>query len=45
MAANRPGIEVVHGDAGTTDAYTGAVPTDVVLLCGVLGNLTDAPSP
>jgi predicted RNA methylase len=29
-------IEVVVGDAGTTDAYAGAVPADLLLLCGVL---------
>ena len=35
------GIDVVHADAGTTDAYVGAVPADVVLACGVFGNITD----
>lgn len=34
-------IEVRHDDAGRTDAYEGAVPADVILLCGVLGNLSD----
>jgi len=29
-------------DAGTTDAYAGAVPADVVLLVGIFGNLSDA---
>jgi hypothetical protein len=35
-------VEVVVADAGTTDAYAGAVPADVVLMCGVFGNITDA---
>jgi hypothetical protein len=34
-------IEVVAGDAGVTDAYVGAVPADLVLVCGVFGNLAD----
>jgi len=29
-------------DAGTTDAYAGHAPADLVLLCGVLGNVSDA---
>jgi hypothetical protein len=36
------GFEVTVGDAGTTAAYTGAVPAALVLVCGVFGNLTDA---
>ncbi|CAN5307704.1 hypothetical protein BH18ACT9_BH18ACT9_04250 [soil metagenome] len=39
---NLDGIEVVRADAGHTDSYAGAVPADLVLLCGVFGNLTDA---
>jgi hypothetical protein len=35
------GIEVVVGDAGHTRAYAGAVPADLVLACGVFGNITD----
>ena len=34
-------IEVVNGDAGVTDAYAGAVPADLVLACGVLGNVPE----
>jgi hypothetical protein len=34
-------LEVVEGDAGATDSYAGAVPADLVLLCGVFGNVTD----
>jgi hypothetical protein len=41
-AANAPpGIEVVTADAGSTDAYVGAVPVDLVLVCGVFGNISD----
>ncbi len=36
-----PGIEVVTGDAGTTDACRGAVPADLLLLCGIFGNIPD----
>lgn len=34
-------IEFLHGDATDSTSYAGAVPADVVLLCGVLGNLPD----
>ncbi len=41
-AANAPpGIEVVSADAGSTDPYVGAVPADLVLVCGVFGNISD----
>ncbi len=36
-----PGVEVVCGDAARTDAYIGAVPAQVVLVCGVFGNIVD----
>jgi hypothetical protein len=35
-------LEVVVGDAGHTRAYAGAVPVDLVLACGVFGNISDA---
>jgi len=35
-------IEVVQGDAALTDNYVGAVPADLVLACGVFGNVTNA---
>lgn len=35
------GIEVRCTDAGITRAYVGAVPADLVLLCGVFGNIPD----
>jgi hypothetical protein len=36
-----PTIEVVTGDASLTSSYAGAVPADVVLVCGIFGNVTD----
>lgn len=35
-------IEIVCGDAGRSDAYEGAVPVDLLLCCGVFGNITEA---
>ncbi len=35
------GVEFVQGDASTTEAFEGAVPADLVLVCGVFGNVTD----
>jgi hypothetical protein len=32
-------VEVIAGDASLTDAYAGAVPADVILICGVFGNV------
>lgn len=34
-------IEVVQADAGSTGAYLGAVPADLLLLCGIFGNVPD----
>ena len=34
-------VDVRRDDAGATDSYADAVPADLVMLCGVLGNLTD----
>ena len=41
-AAGLGGIEVVVADAGRIDAYAGAVPADLVLVCGVFGNIGQA---
>ena len=41
-AAGLDRIEIVTGDASVTDAYTGAVPADLVLVCGVFGNIPEA---
>ncbi|MEV1000787.1 class I SAM-dependent methyltransferase [Nonomuraea sp. NPDC050202] len=35
------GVEVVCGDAAVTGSYAGAVPADLVLACGIFGNITD----
>lgn len=40
--AGMSGLEVVEADAGTTDAYIGAIPADLVLACGIFGNITDS---
>jgi hypothetical protein len=34
------GLTVVQGDAGQPGAYTGAVPADLVLACGIFGNIS-----
>ncbi|WP_426505296.1 SAM-dependent methyltransferase [Dactylosporangium sp. McL0621] len=34
-------LQVLEGDAGHSGAYEGAVPADVVLACGVFGNVAD----
>jgi hypothetical protein len=36
-----PGVDVVCGDASTTTTYAGAVPADLVLACGIFGNISD----
>lgn len=36
-----PGITVECADAGVTDSFAGAVPADLVLACGVFGNISD----
>ena len=42
VAAGLSGLEVVRADAGITTAFKGAVPADLVLACGIFGNVTDA---
>jgi hypothetical protein len=34
-------LDIVQGDAAEPRFYAGAVPADVVLLCGVLGNISE----
>jgi precorrin-6B methylase 2 len=41
-AAGLPGVEVVAGDAALTDQYAELAPADLVLVCGLLGNISDA---
>lgn len=35
-------VDVVGGVASTTSAYEGAVPADLVVACGIFGNISDA---
>jgi ubiquinone/menaquinone biosynthesis C-methylase UbiE len=35
-------LEAIHADAGYTRVYQGIVPADLVLLCGIFGNISDA---
>jgi hypothetical protein len=39
--AGLAGLEVLRGDAGNTSSYASAVPADLLLLCGVFGNVSD----
>ena len=41
-AAELSWVEVICADAALTDVYAGAVPAELVLLCGVFGNISDA---
>ncbi len=40
IAAAGLGLEVAEGDAGSSDAYLGATPADLVLACGIFGNIS-----
>lgn len=35
------GVEVLQADAGVTGTYRKAVPADVLMLCGIFGNVSD----
>ena len=35
-------MRLLDRDAGESDSYLDAAPADLVLMCGVFGNLTDA---
>jgi hypothetical protein len=41
LDAGLAAVEVVTGDAGSSDAYVGAVPADLVVACGIFGNVSD----
>jgi hypothetical protein len=41
-AAELSQVEVVTADASFTDNYRGMVPADLVLVCGLFGNISDA---
>jgi Methyltransferase domain len=34
-------VEIIEGDAGGSDIYASLVPADIVLACGIFGNVTD----
>jgi hypothetical protein len=40
-SAGLAGIEVLCADASTTDAYAGAPRADLLMLCGIFGNISD----
>ena len=40
-AAGLDAVEAVAADASLTDAYVGAAPADVILVCGVFGNVSE----
>jgi len=40
--AGLPGVQVVTGDAALASQYAGLVPADLVLACGLFGNLSNA---
>src|SRR3984957_9019464 len=42
QAAGLPGVEVLQADAGITDACAGAVPAQIVVACGIFGNISDS---
>ena len=42
QAAGLHGVEVLQADAGITDACVGAVPAQIVVACGIFGNITDS---
>lgn len=41
QAAGLPGVEVLTADAALTDNYIDLAPADLVLACGIFGNITD----
>ena len=41
-AAGLRGVEVLQADAGITDVCAGAVPAQIVVVCGIFGNITDS---
>jgi hypothetical protein len=40
-AGDLSALDVSQADAGWSDAYVGSAPADVVLACGIFGNVTD----
>ena len=42
QAAGLPGVEILQADAGITDACAGAVPAQIVVACGIFGNISNS---
>ena len=42
QAAGLHSVEVLQSDAGITDACVGAVPAQIVVACGIFGNISDS---
>ncbi len=42
QAAGLHAVEVLQADAGITDACAGALPAQIVVACGIFGNITDS---
>ena len=42
QAAGLDGVEVLQADAGVTDVCAGAVPAQIVVACGIFGNIADS---
>jgi hypothetical protein len=42
QAAELDGVEVLQADAGVTDVCIGAVPAQIVVACGIFGNIADS---
>ena len=40
-SAGLDGVRVLRADASITDNYEGAVPADIILACGVFGNISN----
>ena len=40
QAAGLDGVELLRADAGTTDVCMGAVPAQIVMVCGIFGNIS-----
>lgn len=40
QAAGLDGVELLQADAGVTDSCVGAVPAQIVVACGIFGNIT-----
>jgi hypothetical protein len=41
MAGGGSKLQIVKGDASLSDSYLGIAPTEVVLACGIFGNISD----